>query len=83
MATRKALLDAMKERRLSPDDLAKLLDRDRTTVSKWVHADVDPPTSVALRLELILGVPARVLFADLLAPRPRGRAARRRGVKAA
>lgn len=86
MPVRQTLLDAMRERRLTADDLARLLGRDRTSVSKYIHGRVDPPASVALRLELILGVPARTLFADLLAPAPRAarsRHARRKVVKAA
>lgn len=81
MPVRQALLDAMRERRVTIDDLARILDRDRTSISRYIHGHVDPPTSVALKLEVILGVPARTLFADLLAPRARN--AGRKGVRAA
>lgn len=74
---RQAILDAMRERRFTTEDLARLLGRDRSMVSKYVHGPVDPPTSVALKLEVILGVPARTLFADLLAPQKPGRRPRR------
>ena len=73
MALRQAIVDAMRERNLSIDDLARILDRDRTSISRYIHGHVDPPTSISLKLEVILGVPARTLFADLLAPKAGGK----------
>lgn len=73
MAVRQAILDAMGERNLSIDNLARILKRDRTWVSPYIHGHVDPATSISLKLEIMLSVPARVLFADLLAPRARGK----------
>lgn len=78
---REALQDAIRTQGRSRRALAQFLGISEATLSRYIRGQVDPPTSRALRLAVLLNQPVEALFGDLLRPgpnRPNG-GARRRG----
>lgn len=61
-----AILDAIREQGRTRKQVFKFLGVSESTFCRWLHGEIDPPVSKALRLAVLLNRPVEELFGHLV-----------------